>query len=96
MTFYHQGSADLDDNALRHRDVDYFLCGVAGRQFSPHYVQRVLSRLQPAVVVPNHYDNFYRSLDDQMGFVIGADLVGFCEEVERVSSFIAVHALARS
>ncbi len=94
VTFYHQGSADLEDDAVRHRGVDYFLCGVAGRQFSPRYVERVLRLLQPAVVVPNHYDNFYRSLDAPLGFVLGADLVGFREEVRAVSSDIAVRSLA--
>ena len=94
VTLYHQGSADLADDAVRHRRVDYFLCGIAGRQFSPRYVERVLSRLEPAVVVPNHYDNFYRSLDAPMGFVLGADVVGFREEVRAVSRHIAVRSLA--
>lgn len=81
VTFYHQGSAGLEDHAVRHRGVDYFLCGIAGRQFSPRYVERVLNRLRPTVVVPNHYDNFFRPLGDQMRLTLGADIVGFCEDV---------------
>jgi hypothetical protein len=33
VSFYHQGSANLIDDAIRHRGVDYFLAGVAGREF---------------------------------------------------------------
>ena len=51
-TLYHQGSADLVDDAIRHRGVDVFLAGVAGRSFTPDYWSRVLGRLEPDVVVP--------------------------------------------
>ena len=44
-TFYHQGSADLIDDAIVHRDVDVFLCGIAGRGFTADYVSRILRRL---------------------------------------------------
>jgi L-ascorbate metabolism protein UlaG (beta-lactamase superfamily) len=93
VTFYHQGSADLVDDAIRHRGVDYFLCGIAGRQFSPRYVERALTRLQPAVVVPNHYDNFFQALDGQMSLTLGADITGFCDEVGAVSTDITVRSL---
>jgi L-ascorbate metabolism protein UlaG (beta-lactamase superfamily) len=96
VTFYHQGSADLVDDAIQHQGVDFFLCGIAGRQFSPQYVERVLSRLQPAVVVPNHYDNFFRPLDDPLSLTLGADITGFCEEVRGVSADIAVRSLEPS
>jgi L-ascorbate metabolism protein UlaG (beta-lactamase superfamily) len=96
VTFYHQGSADLVDDAVRHSGVNYFLCGIAGRQFSPRYVERILHRLQPAVVVPNHYDNFFSPLDDQMSLTLGANIAGFCEEVRAVSTDITVRSLMPS
>ncbi len=34
VRFYHQGSANLIDEAVRERDVDVFLAGVAGRTFT--------------------------------------------------------------
>ena len=37
MTFYHQGSANLIDEALCHSGVDVFLAGIAGRSFTPDY-----------------------------------------------------------
>jgi L-ascorbate metabolism protein UlaG (beta-lactamase superfamily) len=92
-TLYHQGSADLIDDAVRHTGVDVFLCGIAGRQFSPAYVDRVLRRLQPNIVVPGHYDDFFRPLDAPMGFTVNLDVAGFVDEVRRFSRDIEVRAL---
>ena len=69
IRFYHQGSANLIDDAVRERGVDVFLAGVAGRSFTRDYWQRILPRLDPRVVVPTHYDNFFRPLGSPMEFV---------------------------
>ena len=37
LRFYHQGSANLVDDAVRERGVDVFLAGVAGRSFTDDY-----------------------------------------------------------
>lgn len=92
-TFYHQGSADLVDDAVRHRGVDYFLCGISGRQFSPRYVERVLRRLEPRVVVPTHYDNFFTPIDAPMGFTIDVDVARFPDEVAAVSHDFEIRSL---
>ncbi|HXS34456.1 MAG TPA: MBL fold metallo-hydrolase, partial [Solirubrobacterales bacterium] len=42
LLLYHQGSANLIDDAVRERDVDVFLAGVAGRNFTPDYWSRIL------------------------------------------------------
>jgi L-ascorbate metabolism protein UlaG (beta-lactamase superfamily) len=94
--FYHQGSADLIDDAIRpeHRGVDYFLCGIAGRGFTPRYVERVLSRLEPRVVVPSHYDDFFRPLDAPLAFSLNVNLTGFADEVHAVSADFALETLS--
>jgi L-ascorbate metabolism protein UlaG (beta-lactamase superfamily) len=51
MSFYHQGSANLIDEEIRHRGVDVFLAGIAGRRFTDNYWPRVLGALQPRVIV---------------------------------------------
>jgi L-ascorbate metabolism protein UlaG (beta-lactamase superfamily) len=48
VRFYHQGSANLIDDAVRVRGVDVFLAGVAGRSFTRDYWRRILPRLDPA------------------------------------------------
>ena len=95
-TLYHQGSADLVDDAIRHRGVDVFLAGVAGRSFTPDYWPRVLGRLEPDVVVAGHFDDFFRPLGAPMGFATNVDLAGFPDEVARVSRQISVAALPLS
>jgi L-ascorbate metabolism protein UlaG (beta-lactamase superfamily) len=94
VTFYHQGSADLIDDAIRHRGVDYFLCGIAGRRFTRRYVERILRKLEPRIVVPSHFDDFFRPLDAPMDFSMNVNLTGFAEEVRAVSSDFAVAALS--
>lgn len=92
-TLYHQGSADLRDDEIRHRGVDVFLAGVTGRGFTRDYWRRVLSRLEPRVVVASHYDDFFRSLDAPMGFAANVGLARVPDEVSAVSRDIQVATL---
>jgi L-ascorbate metabolism protein UlaG (beta-lactamase superfamily) len=96
VRFYHQGSANLIDEALRERDVDFFLAGVAGRSFTDSYWQRVLTRLQPRAVIPTHYDNFFRPLGEEMAFVANVQLARLPDEIGAVSREIEVAALPRA
>jgi L-ascorbate metabolism protein UlaG (beta-lactamase superfamily) len=93
VTFYHQGSANLIDGNIRHRGVDYFLAGIAGRGFTRDYTRRVLSRLEPRVVIAHHFDDFFRPLEARMGFSLNVNLGGFVEEVKRVSADFRVQTL---
>ena len=93
VRFYHQGSANLIDDAIRHRDVDYFLAGISGRGFTRDYTARILRLLSPRVVVPHHHDDFFRPLDDPMAFSFNVNFGGFIEEVAAVSRDFAVRCL---
>jgi L-ascorbate metabolism protein UlaG (beta-lactamase superfamily) len=94
-TFYHQGSADLVDDAIRpeHRGVDYFLCGISGRRYTDRYTARILRRLEPRIVVPGHYDDFFRPLDVAMDFSLNVNLTGFADEVRAVSNDFEMRTL---
>jgi L-ascorbate metabolism protein UlaG (beta-lactamase superfamily) len=92
-SFYHQGSANLIDDALRVRGVDYFLAGVAGRGFTRDYWRRILTRLAPQAVIPTHYDDFFRPLSDPPGFTTNVNLAQVPDEVAAVSREIDVLAL---
>jgi L-ascorbate metabolism protein UlaG (beta-lactamase superfamily) len=96
VRFYHQGSANLIDEAVRERGVDVFLAGIAGRGFTDDYWQRILPELDPAVVVPTHYDNFFRPLGQDLEFVTDVQLSQLPTEIGAVSRDIAVAALPRS
>jgi L-ascorbate metabolism protein UlaG (beta-lactamase superfamily) len=84
-TFYHQGSANLIDDALRHSDVDVFLAGIAGRSFTRDYWARILPRLQPRTIVASHFDDFFRPIDASMGFSTNVNLAAVSDEVAAVS-----------
>lgn len=92
-TFYHQGSADVLDDRVMHRGVDYFLAGIAGRGFTRDYAARILSLLEPRMIIPHHFDDFFRPLGAKMGFSLNVNLGGFVEEVRRVSADFAVRTL---
>jgi len=95
VSLYHQGSADLDDDALGDEPVDIFLAGVAGRSFTPRYWERILPKLDPRVVVPTHYDDFFAPLGRRLSFVRQVRLAAVPDEVAAVSRDARVAALAR-
>jgi len=96
VRFYHQGSANLIDDAVRERGVDVFLAGVAGRGFTRDYWRRILPRLDPRVVVPTHYDNFFRPLGQRMEFVSNVKLSALPDEIGAVSADAELIALPRA
>ncbi|HXS32167.1 MAG TPA: MBL fold metallo-hydrolase, partial [Solirubrobacterales bacterium] len=96
LRFYHQGSANLIDEAIREREVDVFLAGVAGRSFTDDYWQRILPRLDPEVVVPTHYDNFFRPLGRPMEFVSNVQLAALPAEIGAISADARIAALPRA
>jgi L-ascorbate metabolism protein UlaG (beta-lactamase superfamily) len=91
-TFYHQGSANLIDDELPAGGVDIFLAGVAGRSFTENYWNRILRRLEPAIVVANHFDDFFRPLSSSLGFSTNVNLAALPDEIEAVGRDIAVAA----
>ena len=90
---YHQGSADLIEDEIRDRGVDLFLCGISGRGFTPRYIERVVRALQPARIIPTHYDDFFRPLDAPPKFSFNVNLTGFADEVHRASRDLPIATL---
>jgi len=90
---YHQGSADFLEDAIRDRDVDLFLCGIAGRRFTPKYVERIVTKLAPKVIVPTHFDDFFRPLDAKVQFSFNVNLTGFADEVRAATKETPLHVL---
>ena len=90
---YHTGSCDLDDGADIPRGVDVFLCGIAGRRFTRGYVERILRRVEPRLIVPCHHDDFFRPVAQPMRFSLNVDLAGFTDEVRAVSADFAIRTV---
>ena len=93
VSFYHQGSCDLIEDEMPHRGVDVLLAGIAGRRFTRRYTERLLRRLQPRLVIPHHWDDFFRPLDAPVGFSLNVNLAGFLDEVAAVSKDIELRTL---
>jgi L-ascorbate metabolism protein UlaG (beta-lactamase superfamily) len=93
-SFYHQGSADLRDDE-RFAPVDVFLAGITGRQVTPHYWRRILPKLDPRVIVPTHYDNFFAPLDQPLTLVRKVGLESLPNEIRAVSSATTLAAVPR-
>jgi L-ascorbate metabolism protein UlaG (beta-lactamase superfamily) len=96
IALYHQGSANLLDEALRAEPVDVFLAGVAGRSVTPRYWERVLARIDPRVVVPTHYDDFFKPLGRELELIRRVRLAAVPAEIEAVSRDAVVAALPRA
>jgi L-ascorbate metabolism protein UlaG (beta-lactamase superfamily) len=95
VSLYHQGSADLDDDELAREPVDIFLAGVAGRGVTPRYWERILPRLDPRIVLPTHYDDFFAPLGGEEKFVTGVKLGELPDEIAAVSRDARLAALPR-
>jgi L-ascorbate metabolism protein UlaG (beta-lactamase superfamily) len=93
IRIYHQGSADLIESEIRDRGVDLFLCGISGRRFTPRYIERIVRALQPARIIPTHYDDFFRPLDAPSRFSLNVNLTGFIDEVHQASREISIATL---
>ena len=93
ITLYHQGSADLVEDEIRDRGVEVFLCGIAGRAYTRRFVPRVLAALDPKLVVAHHHDDFFRPVEDDMGFSLNVNLGGFAEDVAAVAPDLPVRTL---
>jgi len=91
---YHQGSADLRDDE-RIDPAEIFLAGIAGRQVTPHYWRRILPRLDPRVIVPAHYDNFFAPLSKPLTLVRKVGLDELPDEIRAVSAATTLAAVPR-
>lgn len=84
VSFYHQGSCDLIDEEIR-GTVDILLAGIAGRRFTENYLARLLGKLEPKLIIPHHYDDFFEPIEAPLAFSLNVNLSSFIEEVRAVS-----------
>jgi L-ascorbate metabolism protein UlaG (beta-lactamase superfamily) len=62
---------------------------------TPHYWRRILPKLDPRLVVPTHYDNFFSPLGRPQDYVRGVHLADVPREVHQVARDAQVAALPR-
>lgn len=84
-TVYHNGSADLVDAELAGASADVVLVGLAGRQATRDYLQRLVGALGPGLLVPTHHDAFFAPLEEGVRLLPRIDLDGFVAEAGRLA-----------
>jgi L-ascorbate metabolism protein UlaG (beta-lactamase superfamily) len=95
VTFFHLGSAELREDAIPQRPIDYLLPCIAGRSFSHQFTRRALHALKPHYVLPHHYDDFFQPLEAELDFSFNVNLSQFLDEVSAVSGEFAVRSVPR-
>ena len=78
---YHIGSANLIEAEMHGLRADVVLCCTVARQSTERYTARVLDALRPRLVIPCHWDQFWRPLEAPVRQIPGNDLEGFLAEV---------------
>lgn len=82
---YHCGSGDLiDEEVAKIGKVDMLIAGLAGRQKTPDFLRRLVEPLRPDYLLPTHYDDFFRPLEQGFHFIRGLGLEDFYEERKQV------------
>ncbi|MCB9730489.1 MAG: MBL fold metallo-hydrolase [Deltaproteobacteria bacterium] len=94
LCVYHMGSANLIDDAIVHKGVDVFLMGISGRHATERYIPRVLRRLEPRLVLPMHYDNFFRAAERPMTLLPLTRFGRFVDDVTGFDRDIGIRTLA--
>jgi L-ascorbate metabolism protein UlaG (beta-lactamase superfamily) len=82
---YHNGSADLVDAELEGERADVLLVGLAGRQATRDYLERLIGALSPELIVPTHHDAFFAPLEAGFHTIPGMDIDGFVSEARRIA-----------
>jgi L-ascorbate metabolism protein UlaG (beta-lactamase superfamily) len=85
VSVYHNGSADLVDDALAGHRADVLLACLAGRRATPRYAERLIGALQPRLIVPMHHDAFFLPRADGVRLLPRVDLDGFVAEARRLA-----------
>ena len=81
LTMAHVGSAALVEAELVGLRADVVLACTIGRHATPHFTHRLLDALQPRLVIPCHWDQFWRPIDAPVRQIPTNDLAGFLAEV---------------
>ena len=94
VSIAHVGSAELVEEAYRLGPVDLLLACIAGRSFTEDFAARLLGTFDPGIVVPHHYDDFFRPLDQPMGLSPNVAVHRFVDDVRRVDPHAMIRTLS--
>jgi L-ascorbate metabolism protein UlaG (beta-lactamase superfamily) len=79
----HHGSAGFQEGMYDGIKADVLLLGITGREDTETYLAAVPGKVQPRLVIPIHFDDFFTPLDDDMDFLHSAHFREFFETADR-------------
>ena len=83
LRLFHLSSADFLPETLSGLRCDVLLPAIVSRQRRDDFTGELLRALQPRVVIPHHFDDFFAPLGEPVRQLPGADVEGFLDEVHR-------------
>jgi L-ascorbate metabolism protein UlaG (beta-lactamase superfamily) len=95
LSIYHCGSANLIDDAIpaQASEVDLLVMCLAARHVTERFIPRMLARTRPRLLLPSHYDNFFRRTSRRMQLLPLIQFGRFVDEVEQLDRDIRIVTL---
>jgi L-ascorbate metabolism protein UlaG (beta-lactamase superfamily) len=92
-SIFHVGSADLIDAELEGVQADVVLACTMGRHATPRFTERLIAALRPKLIVPCHWDQFWRPMEAPVRQIPSNDLGGFLQEVRACDPRVELRVL---
>lgn len=83
LRLFHLSSAAYLPETTEGLRCDVLLPAIVARQHSPDFTRDLLAALQPGLVIPHHFDDFFAPMDTPARQMPRADVEGFLSEVQR-------------
>lgn len=90
---YHQGSAGLVEETLQGIRADIVLLGISSRSATPLFVQRIVRILNPQILIPMHYDYFFKPLSRGFSMLPTMKFGDVVEEARRANPDVKIITL---
>ncbi len=92
-SFVHLGSAGFVEKMFADMQADALFVSIAGREDTRELLHHSAATLQAKLVIPIHFDNFFKPLDQDMAILWGADLPEFFQTAGSFAPDINVYTL---
>jgi L-ascorbate metabolism protein UlaG (beta-lactamase superfamily) len=94
-TILHHGSAGFLPDMYAGIQADVVLLGIAGRGDTKAYLAEVPLKVKSRVVIPIHFDDFFKPLEEGLSFLYTGHFAEFCATAEKSSCVIKTPPLGK-
>jgi L-ascorbate metabolism protein UlaG (beta-lactamase superfamily) len=93
-SFVHLGSAGYFEDMFVGMEAHTVFLSIAGREDSQNLLRCTALPLKAKQIIPIHFDNFFKPLDEEATMIWGVDMPEFFETASMVAPDIAVRTMA--